>query len=114
VTPDTRAEAGPAAVDILLVDDQPEGLLALEAILADLGQNLVKASSGPEALRQVLAREFAAILLDVQMPGMDGFEVAQLIRQLDRARYTPIIFLTAAHRSKDQVFQGYWRARRRR
>lgn len=106
--PDTLPEEQrEARVDLLLVDDQPEGLLALEAILADLGQNLVKASSGADALRQVLAREFAAILLDVQMPVMDGFEVAELIRQLDRARYTPIIFLTAAHRSKDQVFQGY-------
>ncbi|HEX7595499.1 MAG TPA: response regulator, partial [Gemmatimonadaceae bacterium] len=67
-------------VSILLVDDRPENLLALEAILDPLGQVLVRAGSGPEALRQVLALDFAVMLLDVQMPGMNGFEVAEIIK----------------------------------
>ena len=94
-------------VDILMVDDRPENLFALEAILADLGQNLVRAQTGAEALKRLLDRDFAVILLDVQMPGMDGFETATLIRQRDRSRHTPIIFLTAFHRSDTQVFRGY-------
>src|SRR5260370_30194748 len=71
-------------VDILLVDDRPENLLALESILTDPGLNLVKAESGVEALKRLLAQDFALILLDVRMPGMDGFETATLIR--DRGR----------------------------
>ena len=94
-------------VHILLVDDQPSNLLALESILGDLGLNLVSASSGTEALRQLLTRDFAVILLDVQMPDMDGFETAELIRQRDRSRDTPIIFLTALSRSETNVFRGY-------
>jgi PAS domain S-box-containing protein len=82
-------------VNILLVDDQPANLLALEAILADLGANLVKARSGEEALRRLLDDNFAVVLLDVQMQGMDGFETAKLIRGRERTRQTPIIFLTA-------------------
>src|ERR1700683_5324761 len=82
-------------VNILLVDDQPANLLALEAILADLGQNLVRAASGAEALRHLLADDFAVILLDLAMPDMDGFDTAQLIRRRKRSRLTPIIFLTA-------------------
>ena len=69
---------------ILLVDDRPENLLALEAILEPLGQNLVRADSGPEALRKVLSVDFAAILLDVQMPGMNGFEVAEHTHRMPR------------------------------
>src|SRR5688572_31491863 len=68
-------------VNILLVDDTPENLIALEAVLADLGQNLIKARSGEEALRLLLRQEFAVILLDVNMPGLNGFETAELIRQ---------------------------------
>ena len=94
-------------VDILMVDDRSENLFALEAILADLGQNLVKAQTGAEALKRLLDRDFAVILLDVQMPGMDGFETATLIRRRDRSQHTPIIFLTAFHRSDTQVFRGY-------
>lgn len=93
--------------NILLVDDHPENLIALEAILDKLGQNLVKAYSGEEALRCLLHQDFAAILLDVQMPGMDGFETATLIRQRERSRHTPIIFLTALNTSDIFVFKGY-------
>lgn len=92
--------------DILLVDDSPEKLLTLEVILAELGQNLVKASSGREALRHLLAREFAAILLDVNMPGLDGFETAHLIRQRKSTESTPIIFITAFS-DDNHVRQGY-------
>ena len=78
-------------VDILLVDDRPENLLAPEAILEPLGQRLVRASSGEEALRSLLEDDFAVILLDVQMPAMDGFETARMIKSRERTRYTPII-----------------------
>ena len=94
-------------VNVLLVDDHAENLLALEAILDRLGQNLVKAYSGKEALRCLLEQDFAVILLDVQMPGMDGFETATLIRARERSRHTPIIFLTAFSASDKLVFQGY-------
>src|SRR4051795_6852817 len=82
-------------VNILIVDDRPEKLLALEAVLEDLKQNIVRAYSGREALRHVLNQDFAVILLDVNMPGMDGFETASLIRQRSSSRHTPIIFITA-------------------
>lgn len=94
-------------VNILLVDDRPENLLALEAILGDLGENLVKANSGKEALKCLLNQDFAVILLDVQMPEIDGFETAALIRGRERSRYTPIIFLTAFSTSDTHVYQGY-------
>ncbi len=93
--------------NILLVDDHPENLIALEAILDRLGQNLVKAHSGKEALRCLLHQDFAVILLDVQMPEIDGFETATLIRQRERSRSTPIIFLTAFSTSDNLVFKGY-------
>jgi PAS domain S-box-containing protein len=80
---------------ILLVDDQPANLLALEAVLQELGESLVRAGSGDAALRQLRDADFAAILLDVRMPGMDGFETARLIRSQRRSRATPIIFITA-------------------
>jgi signal transduction histidine kinase/DNA-binding response OmpR family regulator len=80
---------------ILLVDDRPDKLLALEAVLEDLHQPMVRAESGREALRHVLRQDFAVILLDVNMPGMDGFETASLIRQRSNSRHTPIIFITA-------------------
>jgi PAS domain S-box-containing protein len=94
-------------VNILLVDDHPENLLALEAVLSSLGENLVKANSGEEALRRLLHQDFAVILLDVQMPGMNGFETANLIRNRSRSRQTPIIFLTAFSTSDDLMFKGY-------
>jgi PAS domain S-box-containing protein len=94
-------------VSILLVDDHPENLLALEALLSSLGQNLVRAESGIEALRLLLHHEFALILLDVDMPAINGFETAELIRQRDRSRHTPIIFLTAINKAEQHVFKGY-------
>lgn len=96
-----------AKAKILLVDDHPESLLALEAVLADLGQNLVKADSGRQALRCVLNQDFAVILLDVNMPGMDGFETAALIRERERSMHTPIVFLTGRDQSELAVFRGY-------
>ncbi len=92
---DAEKPTTPGQVDILLVDDHPANLLSLEAILADLGHNLVKANSGEEALRRLLVADFAVILLDVQMQDLDGFETAKLIRGRERSRQTPIIFLTA-------------------
>jgi signal transduction histidine kinase len=94
-------------INILLVDDRAENLLVLEAMLAPLGHNLVKASSGQEALKYVLQADFALILLDVQMPGMDGFETAELIRGRERSQHIPIIFLTAVSTSDLQIFRGY-------
>ncbi|NUQ76734.1 MAG: response regulator [Polyangiaceae bacterium] len=94
-------------VDILLVDDNPSNLLALEAMLEELGQNLVKATSGPEALKCLLDQDFALILMDIQMPGMDGIETAELIRQRERSRHIPILFATAYTRTEAQVFKGY-------
>ena len=94
-------------VNILLVDDQPANLVALEAMLQGLGQNLIKAESGREALRWLLTHEFAVILLDVKMPEMDGFETAQLIRERDKSRHTPILFLTAGDNTQTQAVRGY-------
>ena len=92
---------------ILCVDDTPENLLAVEAILEPLGQELVRAESGEEALRHLLQDEFALILLDVQMPGLDGFQTAELIKQRERTRAVPIIFLTAISKDAENVFRGY-------
>ncbi len=94
-------------VNILLVDDQPKNLLALSAILESLGENLVSANSGVQALRYLLNQDFAVILLDVQMPQMDGFETAALIRQRERSKHTPIIFVTAINRDDIHVEKGY-------
>src|SRR5436190_9738395 len=105
---DERSKAGRAAetdardpqqredkINILLVDDRADKLLAVETVIAELGQNLVIARSGEEALRCLLHHEFAVILMDVHMPGLDGFETAALIRQRKKFEHTPIIFLTA-------------------
>ena len=94
-------------VNVLLVDDQPSNLLALEAILAGEGLNLVRAPTGEQALMRVLDDDYAAILMDVQMPGMDGFETAELIRQRDRSKHTPILFLTAFQSTEAQIQRGY-------
>jgi PAS domain S-box-containing protein len=94
-------------VDILIVDDRPENLLALEAILEPLHQRVVRASSGEEALRKLLTRDFAVILLDVQMPGMNGFETARLVKSRERTKHIPIIFLTAISKEEQYVFEGY-------
>lgn len=97
----------PTRQSILVVDDQPAGLIALMAVLERLGQNVVTANSGAEALHHVLRTDFAVILLDVRMPGMDGFETATLIRQREKSANTPIIFLTAAIRDDASAFKGY-------
>lgn len=93
--------------NVLLVDDRPENLLAMESILADLGQNLIQAGSGREALRFLLDEDFALILLDVQMPGLNGFELAELIRERERTQRTPIIFISATSKDEQYVFKGY-------
>ena len=94
-------------LDILLVDDRPENLIALEAILDGPDLNIVKATSGNEALGLVLEYDFALILLDVQMPEMDGFETAELIRGIERSKQVPIIFITALSKEDRYVFKGY-------
>jgi len=94
-------------VNILLVDDRAENLLALEAILEPLGERTVRAHSGDEALKCLLTEDFAVILLDVQMPGLNGFETAELIKSRERTRYIPIIFLTAISKDEAYVFRGY-------
>jgi PAS domain S-box-containing protein len=92
---------------LLLVDDREANLVALREILEPLGQELVTARSGEEALKHLLTREFAAILLDVRMPGLDGFETAELIKARERTRHVPIIFLTAISEEDRQVFRAY-------
>jgi phosphoserine phosphatase RsbU/P len=94
-------------VNILMVDDTPSNLFVLEATLEELGQNLVRAGSGTDALRRLLDDDFALILMDVQMPGMNGFEVADLVRRRDRTRHTPIIFLTAYERTDVEMLRAY-------
>src|SRR5438477_7277012 len=104
----SAAEApAPPAVKVLLVDDQAANLAALEAILSGMDLELVKARSGPEALRHLLRQDFALILLDVKMPIMDGLETAEMVRQRPRCQHTPIIFLTAYERDDVQMFKGY-------
>jgi CheY-like chemotaxis protein len=92
---------------ILLVDDRPENLVALEAILSSLNQILVPVRSGQEAVQAALADEYAVVLLDIMMPGMDGFETATQIKRHAKSRDVPIIFLTAASMRPEQAFAGY-------
>jgi len=94
-------------VNILLVDDSPAKLLALESIFTGLGQNLVTARSAQEALRSLLSHDFAVIVLDVNMPGMDGFELAEMIRHRERSKHTPIIFVSAISPTETHAFKGY-------
>ena len=95
------------AANILIVDDRSENLKALEAILAPLGENIVLATSGREALRHVLQTDFAVILMDVQMPDLDGLETVAMIRERPASRHIPVIFITAADADEQGVFQGY-------
>jgi two-component system sensor histidine kinase/response regulator len=97
----------PATATILIVDDHPANLIALEGVLEPLKVRVVKAHSGQEALRQLLHSEVALILLDVQMPVLDGFQTAALIKQVERTRHIPIIFLTAISRDAEHIFKGY-------
>ena len=92
---------------VLLVDDRPENLLALEAILEPLEQELLYARSGEEALGQLLRHDAAVILLDVQMPLLDGFETARLIKERERTKHIPIIFVTAISKDEEHVYRGY-------
>src|SRR3954451_15976508 len=92
---------------VLLFDDEPDNLVALTAVLEPLDRELVQATSGEEALRLLLKRELAVILLDVRMPGLDGFETAALIKQRERTRHIPIIFVTAVSKDTEHVFRGY-------
>src|ERR1700746_286057 len=94
-------------VNVQLVDDQPARLLTYESILSELGQNLVGARSGLEALEKLMKEEFAVVLLDVSMPDMDGFEAATLIHQHPRFEKTPIIFVTGVHVSELDRLKGY-------
>src|SRR5258708_554361 len=94
-------------VNLLLVNDRPAQLMAWQSILAGLDVNQVLAHSGVEALEHLLSTEFAAILLDVQMPTMDGFETAMLIRQRPRSQHVPILFVTAIHTQERDRWRGY-------
>src|SRR3977135_884041 len=97
----------PAAPNVLLVDDQPARLLTYESLLAGVGVTCVRALSGEEALRCLLRESFALILLDVSMPGMDGFETARMIREHPRFERTPVIFVTGVHVSELDSLRGY-------
>ncbi len=101
-----QAEAAQKA-KILVVDDEPKSLYAMQELLGSLDETLLVAPSGEEALKLALRHDFAVILLDVRMPGIDGFETAKLIRSRERSRLTPIIFLTAANDDMSSMFRGY-------
>lgn len=94
-------------VAILIVDDRPENLLTLESLLEGPGVTLVRAESGEQALGLTLDHEFALVLMDVQMPGMDGYETAELMRGNRKSRHIPIIFVTAAQKEREHIFKGY-------
>src|SRR5262245_57508968 len=102
-----KEAALPEKANILLVDDRPENLYAMEVALKDLGQNLLRAGSGEQALKHLLHTPVAVILLDVNMPGMDGFELAAMIRERSESRRTPIIFITGYNLPEANVIQGY-------
>ena len=95
------------SANVLIVDDQPENLLALRAVLDPVNVNVIEAGSGEEALKRLLHDDFAVILLDVQMPEMDGFETAELIKRRSKTQDIPIIFLTAIDKEQQKVFKGY-------
>lgn len=98
---------GENKINILIVDDRPENLLSMESLIESPELNIVRASSGNEALGLMLDYEFAIVLLDVQMPGMDGFETAELMRGSERMKHVPIIFVTALSKDQKYVFRGY-------
>lgn len=102
-----KSETTDLSIPLLMVDDRPENLVALEALLGDLQVDMVKAFSGNEALRLSLKQEFALVLLDVQMPDMDGFETAELMRSNPKTRHLPIIFVTAGMKDLKYQFKGY-------
>lgn len=94
-------------VNLLLVDDRKENLIAMEALLESPDLRIIKAESGNQALGLMLEFDFALVLLDVQMPAMDGFEVAELMRKKEKTRHIPIIFITAINKEEKYVFKGY-------
>src|SRR3954470_9296459 len=96
-------------VNILIVDDEPKNLMVLESVLDDPGYRLVRATSGEEALLALMADEFAALVLDVRMPGMSGFEVAHLVKERRKTARIPIIFLTAYYNEDQHILEGYGR-----
>ncbi|MBV8236047.1 MAG: response regulator [Acidimicrobiia bacterium] len=93
--------------NVLVADDRPANVLAIRQILEPLDHNIVTASSGEEVFRSLLTAEFAVILLDVQMPIMDGFEIAAHIKRREKTRHIPIIFLTAVNQEPSDIWQGY-------
>ncbi len=93
--------------NVLIVDDRPENLLTLEGILDNENLNIIKANSGNEALGVMLEQNISLVLMDVQMPGMDGFEVAEIMRSSERTKFIPIIFITAISKQRQHIFKGY-------
>jgi PAS domain S-box-containing protein len=106
-SPPQPSSAVSSPANLLIVDDTPANLSTLRAVLDELGENLVEAGSGEEALRRVQEEDFAVVLLDVRMPMLDGFETARRMRRIDRAKFTPIIFVTAADIDRKQLEEGY-------
>ena len=104
---EVKKEKGVKPINILLVDDRPENLISLESILEQEGRNILKANSGEEALVIALEKDIAMILLDVQMPGMDGFEVARLLKENSHTKDIAIIFVTALSKDEKYSIQGY-------
>lgn len=107
MTRDPKPDVRPPDVNILIVDDDSRNLFAVRETLEDLGATLVLAKSGEEALKHLLRQDFALILLDVHMPGMDGYETAEMIRKREKCRHIPIIFLTAINKDEMHIFRGY-------
>src|SRR5258708_23725166 len=103
----TASHRGAGMPDILLVDDKPKNLFAVAEMLDSLGENIVQATSGVDALRCLLRRDFAIVLVDVQMPDMDGYELAALIRERERSRDMPVIFITALSKEDQDISRGY-------
>src|SRR5207249_5674741 len=104
---DDEILATPIVASVLVVDDHLANLLAIEGLLEPLGVRIVRASSGEEALKRLLTEDFALILMDVQMPGIDGIEAATMIKERERTSHIPIIFLTAISKDAAHVFRGY-------